>query len=239
MNGQPLQPRYPSAAPSPPPRWPTVGAATSGTCWASGRLNMASAAGSACRKLTAKQPARLGCKHRRSDKPIKRTGRCMIDSPRPWARTRPGLSTCRTARSCGPAQPRQSPARCSRPQCAITGSPHTMRHGPAGKHTCVEPAPQSTPACAYCVPGRPAGRPGTQGCAILKAQTPDPRPHSQKTALPDSRSHLLLAVLLFFAVQVPASRWWLRQHERGPMEALSAWLTYGSSRVVESTLARR
>jgi len=39
------------------------------------------------------------------------------------------------------------------------------------------------------VPGRPAGRPGTQNCAILKAQIPEPRPHSQKTALPDSRSH--------------------------------------------------
>ena len=41
-----------------------------------------------------------------------------------------------------------------------------------------------------CVPGRPAGRPGTQGCSILKAQTPEPRPHSQKTALPDSRSQI-------------------------------------------------
>ena len=41
---------------------------------------------------------------------------------------------------------------------------------------------------------------------------------------------LVLAVGLFFAVQVPASRWWLRHHERGPMEALWAWLTYGRSR---------
>jgi hypothetical protein len=39
------------------------------------------------------------------------------------------------------------------------------------------------------VPGRPAGRPGTQNSANLKAQTPEPRPHSQKTALPDNRSH--------------------------------------------------
>ena len=41
---------------------------------------------------------------------------------------------------------------------------------------------------------------------------------------------LVLAVGLFFAVQVPLSRWWLRHHERGPMEALWAWLTYGRSR---------
>ena len=36
-----------------------------------------------------------------------------------------------------------------------------------------------------------------------------------------------LALLLFFGVQVPWSLWWLRSHERGPMEALWARLTYG------------
>ena len=38
---------------------------------------------------------------------------------------------------------------------------------------------------------------------------------------------LLLSLVIFFAVQVPWSRWWLRSHERGPMEALWARLTYG------------
>ncbi len=38
---------------------------------------------------------------------------------------------------------------------------------------------------------------------------------------------LLLSLLIFFAVQVPWSWWWLKTHERGPMEALWARLTYG------------
>ena len=38
---------------------------------------------------------------------------------------------------------------------------------------------------------------------------------------------LALSVLIFFAVQVPWSYWWLRTHERGPMEALWARMTYG------------
>ena len=41
---------------------------------------------------------------------------------------------------------------------------------------------------------------------------------------------LLLSVVIFFAIQVPWSRWWLQRHERGPMEALWARLTYGRSR---------
>ena len=58
--------------------------------------------------------------------------------------------------------------------------------------------------------GRPAGLPGTQTCAILKAQTPEPRHHSQKTALPDSRSQATLA----FAEQLaPAVRDIARQVE--------------------------
>ena len=32
---------------------------------------------------------------------------------------------------------------------------------------------------------------------------------------------------IFFVIQVPWSRWWLARHERGPLEALWAWLTYG------------
>ncbi len=38
---------------------------------------------------------------------------------------------------------------------------------------------------------------------------------------------LVLALVIFFAVQVPWSRWWLARHERGPLEALWARLTYG------------
>ena len=37
----------------------------------------------------------------------------------------------------------------------------------------------------------------------------------------------VLSLAIFFGVQVPASLWWLRSHERGPMEMLWARLTYG------------
>ena len=38
---------------------------------------------------------------------------------------------------------------------------------------------------------------------------------------------LLLALVIFWVVQVPWSLWWLRSHDRGPLEALWARLTYG------------
>ena len=38
---------------------------------------------------------------------------------------------------------------------------------------------------------------------------------------------MVLALFIFFAVQVPCSYWWLKHHDRGPMEALWARLTYG------------
>lgn len=38
---------------------------------------------------------------------------------------------------------------------------------------------------------------------------------------------LALSLAIFFGVQVPWSAWWLKRHERGPMEALWARLTYG------------
>ena len=38
---------------------------------------------------------------------------------------------------------------------------------------------------------------------------------------------LALSFFIFFAVQVPWSRWWMKRHQRGPMEALWARLTYG------------
>jgi uncharacterized protein len=43
---------------------------------------------------------------------------------------------------------------------------------------------------------------------------------------------MVLAFVIFFAVQVPWSLWWLRRHERGPLEALWARATYGSDRPV-------
>jgi uncharacterized protein len=42
---------------------------------------------------------------------------------------------------------------------------------------------------------------------------------------------LALSLAIFFLVQVPWSAWWLQRHERGPMEALWAWLTYGRARL--------
>jgi uncharacterized protein len=41
---------------------------------------------------------------------------------------------------------------------------------------------------------------------------------------------LALSLAIFFVVQVPWSYWWLKNHERGPMEALWARLTYGARR---------
>jgi uncharacterized protein len=40
---------------------------------------------------------------------------------------------------------------------------------------------------------------------------------------------LVLSLVIFFAIQVPWSLWWLKRHERGPMEALWARLTYGGA----------
>ena len=38
---------------------------------------------------------------------------------------------------------------------------------------------------------------------------------------------MLLALAIFWLIQVPWSIWWLRTHERGPLEAMWARLTYG------------
>jgi uncharacterized protein len=38
---------------------------------------------------------------------------------------------------------------------------------------------------------------------------------------------LVLAFAIFFVVQVPWSLWWLRRHERGPLETLWSRITYG------------
>jgi uncharacterized protein len=43
---------------------------------------------------------------------------------------------------------------------------------------------------------------------------------------------LVLSFAIFFIVQVPWSLWWLKRHERGPLEALWARATYGSERSV-------
>ena len=42
---------------------------------------------------------------------------------------------------------------------------------------------------------------------------------------------LVLAIGIFFLVQVPLSKWWLARHELGPMEWLWRRLTYGRSPV--------
>jgi len=39
----------------------------------------------------------------------------------------------------------------------------------------------------------------------------------------------VLALLIFWLVQVPWSLWWLKTHERGPLEAAWARFTYGRS----------
>jgi uncharacterized protein len=40
---------------------------------------------------------------------------------------------------------------------------------------------------------------------------------------------IALAVGIFFVVQVPWSRWWLRRHDQGPLERLWSRLTYGKA----------
>jgi uncharacterized protein len=42
---------------------------------------------------------------------------------------------------------------------------------------------------------------------------------------------LVIAIVLFFAVQIPVTRWWLRRFDMGPMEALWRKLTYGRASI--------
>lgn len=46
-----------------------------------------------------------------------------------------------------------------------------------------------------------------------------------------------LALVIFFGLQVPLSGWWLARHERGPMEALWARLTYRRAPALRGTAA--
>jgi uncharacterized protein len=50
-----------------------------------------------------------------------------------------------------------------------------------------------------------------------------------------------LSLAIFWLVQVPWSLWWLKSHERGPMEALWARLTYGhgASEAAPATAVQR
>jgi uncharacterized protein len=50
-------------------------------------------------------------------------------------------------------------------------------------------------------------------------------------------AEFLLALFVFFAIQVPWSIWWLKRNDRGPMERLWSWMTYGprGARVDAST----
>jgi uncharacterized protein len=47
---------------------------------------------------------------------------------------------------------------------------------------------------------------------------------------------LLVAPIVFFAIQVPLSTWWLRHHRYGPFEYLWRVLTYGRNAVPESRI---
>jgi uncharacterized protein len=51
---------------------------------------------------------------------------------------------------------------------------------------------------------------------------------------------LVLALVIFFVLQVPWSLWWLRRHQRGPLEWLWSRLTYGAGGrlLVEEPVAR-
>ena len=50
---------------------------------------------------------------------------------------------------------------------------------------------------------------------------------------------LLLSLVIFFCIQVPWSLWWLKHHERGPLEALWARLTYGRAGAAPSVVGVR
>jgi uncharacterized protein len=50
---------------------------------------------------------------------------------------------------------------------------------------------------------------------------------------------LALALGIFWIVQVPWSIWWLKSHDKGPMEALWARLTYGSKPAAAPVMAAR
>ena len=119
-----------------------------------------------------------------------------------WRCTRCCMTRCRARRSdqtCQWEPPPCPPTSVWADYSATTGCamPGRTRHGVARgrRHANARPV-QPPPSAALNplpperapVPGRPAGRPGTDDSAILKAQTPEPRPHSQRTALPDSRS---------------------------------------------------
>jgi uncharacterized protein len=47
---------------------------------------------------------------------------------------------------------------------------------------------------------------------------------------------LILAVAIFFLIQVPLTRWWLTRYQRGPMEHLWRVLTYGRSALRVTTV---
>jgi uncharacterized membrane protein YeiB len=42
-----------------------------------------------------------------------------------------------------------------------------------------------------------------------------------------SAVQLVLAIAIYFVIQVPLSRWWLNRFALGPMEYVWRWLTYG------------
>lgn len=49
---------------------------------------------------------------------------------------------------------------------------------------------------------------------------------------------LVLSLAIFFGIQVPWSLWWLKRHERGPLEAFWARVTYGGRRAASAQRAQ-
>ena len=49
---------------------------------------------------------------------------------------------------------------------------------------------------------------------------------------------LVLSLAIFFGIQVPCSLWWLKRHERGPLEAFWARVTYGRHRAAVAQRTR-
>ena len=91
----------------------------------------------------------------------------------------------------------------------------------AGEHPCVEPAPQLAPA-GLLRAWPPCRAIRHAAGAILNAQTPKPRPQSQKTAFPDSRSSKACSAVRFIFQVAFASLDLRMRGAENPHEGLAA-----------------